>query len=312
MTATRRGLPLVAIGISVVLWSTAFALSDIVLQTGSPAVLSVARFLIALVVLVPFAARRPGFAATLRAPRTVVLGLTGVTFYYSLTNIGLLFTTPGTVALSNALLPVLTTVLAVFVLRERPPLRTIVGLVLATAGVVLVAAAGLSVDGGIILVALGLASYSLYTVLLKQDADRAGSSDALVLATATAVWGTVLMLPWLLVEVLTGIAAVPSGWPGIGSLLFLGLVVSAPTLVLWNYGAERLPATISGIAIAGIPALGYAFAVLLGETPVPVKVVGGVIALAGIVIATLASPRIEPSPPGSAVMSEPGSDVEPS
>lgn len=312
MTATRRGLPLVAIGISVVLWSTAFALSDIVLQTGSPAVLSVARFLIALVVLVPFAARRPGFAATLRAPRTVVLGLTGVTFYYSLTNIGLLFTTPGTVALSNALLPVLTTVLAVFVLRERPPLRTIVGLVLATAGVVLVAAAGLSVDGGIILVALGLASYSLYTVLLKQDADRAGSSDALVLATATAVWGAVLMLPWLLVEVLTGIAAVPSGWPGIGSLLFLGLVVSAPTLVLWNYGAERLPATISGIAIAGIPALGYAFAVLLGETPVPVKVVGGVIALAGIVIATLASPRIEPSPPGSAVMSEPGSDAEPS
>lgn len=312
MTATRRGLPLLAIGISVVLWSTAFALSDIVLQTSSPAVLSVARFLIALVVLVPLAARRRGFAATLRAPRTVVLGLTGVTFYYSLTNIGLLFTTPGTVALSNALLPVLTTVLAVIILRERPPVRTIVGLVLATAGVVLVAAAGLSVDGGIILVALGLASYSLYTVLLKQDADRAGSSDALVLATATAVWGTVLMLPWLLVEVLTGIAAVPSGWPGIGSLLFLGLVVSAPTLVLWNYGAERLPATISGIAIAGIPALGYAFAVLLGETPVPVKVVGGVIALAGIVIATLASPRIEPSPPGSAVMSEPESDAEPS
>ena len=53
MTTGRRGLPLAAIGISVVLWSTAFALSDIVLQTGSPAVLSVARFLIALVVLAP-------------------------------------------------------------------------------------------------------------------------------------------------------------------------------------------------------------------------------------------------------------------
>lgn len=304
MTAARRGWPLAAIAISVVLWSTAFALSDIVLETGSPAVLSVGRFLIALLVLVPFAARRPGFVTTLRAPRTIVLGLTGVTFYYSLTNIGLLFTTPGTVALSNALLPVLTTVLAVIILRERPPVRTIVGLVLATAGVALVAAAGLRFDGGIVLVALGLASYSLYTVLLKRDATRSGSSDALVLATATAVWGTALMLPWLLVEVVTGIARIPHGAPGILSLLFLGLVVSAPTLVLYNYGAERLPATISGIAIAGIPALGYAFAVLLGEAPVPIKVVGGVIALAGIVIATLASPRIEPSPPGSAVMPE--------
>ena len=304
MTTQRRGLPLAAIAISVVLWSTAFALSDIVLETGSPAVLSVGRFLIALVVLVPFAARRRGFVKTLRTPRTVVLGLTGVTFYYSLTNLGLLFTTPGTVALSNALLPVLTTVLAVIILRERPPVRTIVGLVLATAGVALVAAAGLTFDGGIVLVALGLASYSLYTVLLKQDANRSGSSDAVVLATATAVWGTVLMLPWLLVEVLTGVASIPQGVPGILSQLFLGLVVSAPTLVLFNYGAERLPATISGIAIAGIPALGYAFAVLLGEVPVPVKVIGGVIALAGIVIATLASPRIEPSPPGSAVMPE--------
>ncbi len=304
MTGSRRGLPLAAIAISVVLWSTAFALSDVVLQTGSPAVLSVARFLIALVVLVPLAGRRPGFSRTLRTPRTIVLGLTGVTFYYSLTNIGLLFTTPGTVALSNALLPVFTTVLAVIVLRERPPVRTIIGLVLATGGVLLVAAAGFRFDAGIVLVALGLASYSLYTVLLKQDADRAGSSDALVLATATAVWGTVLMLPWLAVEAITGSASIPHGAPGILSLLFLGLVVSAPTLVLWNYGAERLPATISGIAIAGIPALGYAFAVLLGEAPVPIKVLGGVIALAGIVIATLASPRIEPSPPGSAIVPE--------
>lgn len=297
---THRGLPLAAIAISVILWSTAFALSSVVLDTSSPAVLSVGRFVIALAVLVPLAARRTGFVRTLRAPRTIVLGLTGVTLYYSLTNIGLLFTSPGTVALSNALLPVLTTVLAVVILKERPSLRTIIGLVLATAGVALVAAAGLSFDPGILLVAGGLASYALYTVLLKQDSDRSGSSDPLVLATATAVWGTVLMLPWLLGEVLAGAARLPHGAPGILSLLFLGLVVSAPTLVLYNYGAERLPAAISGIATAGIPALGYAFAVVLGEAPVLIKVIGGVIALAGILVATLSSPRAKarPAPPG--------------
>jgi drug/metabolite transporter (DMT)-like permease len=121
-----------------------------------------------------------------------------------------------------------------------------------------------------------------------------------VLATATAVWGTVLMLPWLLGEVLAGAARLPHGAPGILSLLFLGLVVSAPTLVLYNYGAERLPAAISGIATAGIPALGYAFAVVLGEAPVLIKVIGGVIALAGILVATLSSPRpkAQPAPPG--------------
>jgi drug/metabolite transporter (DMT)-like permease len=307
----RRGLPLLAVAVSVVLWSTAYALSGLVLVSSSPAVLSVGRFVIALVPLVPLAARRPGFLRTLRDPRTILLGLTGVTFYYSLTNIGLLFTTAGTAALAAALLPVLTTVLAVIVLREKLSRRTVIGLVLATLGVALVAASGLSLDIGILLCVIALASYSVYTVLLRRDAEKPERPDALVLATATAVWGTVLMLPWLAVEIVTGGSRMPTGLDGVGGILFLGLIVTAPTLVLFNYGAERLPAAISGIATAGIPALGYAFAIVLGEAPVLIKVIGGIIALIGIVVATLASSSIEPTPPGATVMPHPEDEKTP-
>ena len=315
--ATTRWLPLVAVGTSVVLWSTAYALSGIVLETSSPAVLSVGRFVIALVPLVPLAWRRPGFGRALRSPRTVVLGLTGVTLYYSLTNIGLLFTSAGTAALAAALLPVLTTVLAVAVLRERPPRRTVIGLVLATVGIALVAASGLRFDLGIVLCVLALAAYAVYTVLLRGSGPegsreaRTDSPDALVLATATGIWGTALMIPWLIVEVAVGGARLPTGFEGIGGILFLGLIVTAPTLVLFNYGAERLPAAISGIATAGIPALGYAFAVVLGEAPVLAKVIGGAIALVGIVVASLATPTIEPSPPGAAIMPHPEDSGDP-
>jgi drug/metabolite transporter (DMT)-like permease len=55
-----------------------------------------------------------------------------------LTNVGLEFTTPGVAALSNAALPALTAGLGLFLLRERLTTRTIIGLVLATAGVVVV------------------------------------------------------------------------------------------------------------------------------------------------------------------------------
>ena len=75
--------------------------------------------------------------------------------------------------------------------------------------------------------------------------------------------------------------------------------MTAPTLVLFNYGAERLPAAVSGVATATIPALGYGFALLMGEPLDPVKAVGGAIALVGVLIATLATPDVEPSPPGS-------------
>lgn len=295
-------LPLAAVAGSVVLWSTAYVTSALVLETASPAVLSVLRFLIALVVLVPLAARRPGFVRVLRSRRTIALGLTGVTFYYSLANIGLFFTTSGTAALANAALPVLTAAFAVGLLRERLPARTIIGLLLATAGVVLIAAAGLRLDGGLLLCLVGLASYALYTVLLRRDVERRTEPvEPLVLATGTAIWGTVVMLPWLLVEALAGGAALPSSGPGWGALLFLGLVVTAPTMVLYNYGAERLPAAVSGIATAGIPALGYALSVLVGEPLDVVKVIGGVVAVAGIVVATLSTPSVEASAPGALV-----------
>ena len=147
---------------------------------------------------------------------------------------------------------------------------------------------------------MALASYALYTVLLRKDADRPDAPDALVLATATAVWGTAIMLPWL--------AWRPSRGPcgsrsiardhqhpgararrdGTGPLLF-------------NYGAERLPAAVSGVATAAIPALGYGFALLLGEPFDPIKGIGGAIALTGVVIAALPAPDVEPSPPGSAL-----------
>ncbi|GAA1961101.1 DMT family transporter [Microbacterium deminutum] len=298
---SHRWLPLAAIGVSVVLWSAAYVVSGWALETTSPAVLSVGRFAIALLVLIPLAARRPGLVRTLRQPRTILLGLTGVTLYYSFANIGLLFTTPGTAALTAAFLPVLTAGAAVLLIHERPTRRTWWGLALATLGVGLVAASGFRVDVGVLLNIVALASYALYTVLLRKDAGSADAPDAIVLATATGVWGTIIMLPWLAWEAFSGTIAVPGDVRGLVSILILALVVTAPTLVLFNYGAERLPAAVSGVATAAIPALGYGFALLLGEPLDPIKAIGGAIALTGVVIATLAAPDIEPSPPGSAL-----------
>jgi drug/metabolite transporter (DMT)-like permease len=98
----------------------------------------------------------------------------------------------------------------------------------------------------------------------------------------------------------SGIASAPSGWAGIDSLTFLGVVITAPTLVLFNYGAERLPAAVTGVMTASIPALGYLFALLMVERPDAITALGGGIALIGVLIASLATPSVYSSHLGSA------------
>jgi len=298
---SARVLPAVAIGVTVVLWSITYVLSGWALETGSAAVLSVGRFALTLVVLVPFTARRPGLSRALRDPRMILLGLLGVTLYYALANIGLLFTTAGTAALVASFMPVMTALAAVVLLRERIVLRTTVGLVLATAGVGLVAAAGFRIDLGVVLNLLALVAYSLYTVLLRREGGDGTGRDAITLATATAAWGTALMLPWLGWEIVTGTAAIPGDVRGLLGILAEGVVITAPALVLFGYAAQRLPAAVSGVATAAVPALGYGFALLLGEPFDLVKTIGGAVALVGVVIATLSQPDVEPSPAGSAL-----------
>ncbi len=218
--------------------------------------------------------------------------------YYSLTNISLEFTAAGTVALTNAALPALTAVLGAFILRERLAFRTLAGLVLATAGVAIVAGSGLTLDVGVVLSLAGLASYGLYTVLLRKELVIAAKKqestgqpattdvDPLVLAAATAIWGTAIMLPWLALEALSSSASLPSALAGWGGLAFLGILITAPTIVLFNYGAQRLPAAVTGIITAAIPALGYLFALLLGESFNTTTAVGGGIALVGVLVAS--------------------------
>ena len=61
----RARLPLIAALACVLVWSTTYAVSVAVLHHASPAVLSVVRFGVAGIALLPFAVRRPGFLRSL-------------------------------------------------------------------------------------------------------------------------------------------------------------------------------------------------------------------------------------------------------
>jgi drug/metabolite transporter (DMT)-like permease len=274
--------PALALAVAVVLWGTTFVVSDIALGSMSPAVLTVARFALALLVLAPVAARRGEVMVTIRSAPVALLGATGVAAYYGLQNLGLVTTGAGTAAVLQAMLPIATGLIAVVWLGERLTRGLSAGLALATIGVLLVAGqAAAEASLGTALIAAGVIAYAVYTVLLRRQPDR----DPVVLATATCTWGLIFMLPWLVGEVLVGGAKLDINPAAAVTLLYLGVVASALTLLLWTYGASRVPASTAGIFTAAIPAIGYLCAIATGEPSSWAKTVGSAFALLGAGIA---------------------------
>jgi drug/metabolite transporter (DMT)-like permease len=97
------------------------------------------------------------------------------------------------------------------------------------------------------------------------------------------------LVPWLAEEIAIGHAQWPTTAAAGLQTLYLGVVASAGTLLLWSYGAAHTPPSTSGILTAGIPALGYAFAVLQGEPATWAKTLGGILAIFGVALATMTS-----------------------
>jgi len=268
-------------------WGTTFVVSDNALRMASPAVLTVGRFIVAAAVLLFLARHRSGLSRAIRFWSVALLGLTGVSLNYGLQNAGLLYTTAGTAALLQAVLPIATVLLGWIWLTERPGGVSAVGLLLSTAGVVLVAGGAiLRLDLGALLVLGGVFGYALYTVMLRARRDE----DVLVLAAATCLWGLMFLLPWQLWEIVTGRASLHLDAALVTAILYLGVLASGGTLLLWTYGATRVPVTVAAVFLALIPAVGYAVAALTGEALDLGKTIGCVLALAGTLLVIAAAP----------------------
>ena len=163
--------------------------------------------------------------------RIAGLSVIGISLNQTLFLMGLRWTTPFSVSILGATIPVFAAALAVLFRKERFVWRTALGLGLAMVGVVSLVGNG-SLDRGAILVALNSLSYAAYVVLSRDVVLRVG-------ALRTVAWlftyGAIMFAPLGVRPMLAQLPALTTrGW------CFVGYILLVPTIVAYLINAWAL------------------------------------------------------------------------
>jgi drug/metabolite transporter (DMT)-like permease len=286
MPAPRTSaLPLVAVAITLLLWSSAFVAIRHLGHTFSPGSLSLGRLLVGSLALGVVLATRGWTVPSRREwPGLVAIGLLWFGLYNVALNAGELRVDAGTAAMLIQLSPVLVAVLAAVFLKEKATPALGVGLLVAFAGVVLIAT---STGGegdrdpiGVFLCLLSAAAYAVSLILQKPLVARLPAIEVTWIACTV---GALACLPFAgdLVRDTAAASTADVGW-----VVFLGVFPTAIAFSTYAFALSQMSASNLSVTTYLVPPITVLLSwVLLSEAPPAMAYVGGALALVGVALA---------------------------
>jgi drug/metabolite transporter (DMT)-like permease len=274
---------------AVSVWGASFVATKISLQYVAPTALVWIRFAMGVAIL--------GFAVGLNKQFSLpkgkdwgyfaLLGFLGITFHQWLQSTGLLTAQATTTAWIITTTPIFIALLGLIILREYLAWYQVIGIVLATFGVLLVVTKGdLSTltsgrfgTPGDYLVMLSAVNWAVFSTL---------SRPGLKKHPATLMMFYVMGFGWIFTSILffatSGIRQITSiPWDGWMAILFLGILCSGVAYIFWYDALKFLPVAKTGAFLYLEPIITVIVAALvIQESILLATLIGGIIILIGV------------------------------
>ncbi|WAH40906.1 DMT family transporter [Alicyclobacillus fastidiosus] len=250
-------------------WSMSFAATSVATGQMSPIFLTMTRLFVGGTILFPFvirALRRNRAAMSARAmTRSALLGLIGFTVPVTLETIGIHASTAALGAVSIALEPLFTVLIAAVVLRQRLSTRRKIAMAMAAIGAYVVGGcprpgvAGYAL--GDVLLLLAVLCYACYNALSASMTENVPASAAMSIMLLAGFLGCTPL--WV-------ISGHP--WPhhlGTGPLLslaFLSLCATAGAYLVWLFVLQDQDVSRAAITLYLQPIFGVLFSIVITHT----------------------------------------------
>ncbi|MVA76087.1 EamA family transporter [Auraticoccus sp. F435] len=278
-------------------WASSFVVIRALGDTVDPGPMALGRLLVGSAVLTALVLLRRARRAGRRTPPlprgralAATLGYGALWFgVYTVTvNAAGRLVDAGTTAMLVNLAPVLVALLAGFLLREGFPPQLLLGLLVAFAGVLLIASASWTGRLHPLGVGLALAAAGLYAVGVLLQKQALATAEPLTVTWLGCLAGTAVTLPFAgtALEQLGG-----RSWPATLGVVYLGIFPTAVAFLLWTYALSRTSAGRMAASSYVVPGIAVLLSWLfLAETPTAVALLGGAVSLAGVALTRLRRP----------------------